>query len=189
MNVSSNANRQLVLNFNHSSSWCSIIELEALWMNSIVRVCTDRKPLQGEIWRSSDTTGAPPKAMQVVNYCMFGHPFRLSRVASSRQKPITRLLWFSLLDSIAVAGTRVSAAINCGFLFCLFSISVLYWALLLWFPLCGNKPGQREGEEKTEGFCAQLYSMQTTFKTWTKTYCKLTFRRKWNQMQTPRSHR
>lgn len=95
---------------------------------------------------------------------MSGYPLHLSSTIFSeyrpamhryvRQKPITRLLWFPLLDSIAVAGTRVTAAINCGFLFCLFSISVLYWALLLWFPLCGNKPGQRDREEKTELCCS-----------------------------------
>lgn len=83
------------------------------------------------------------------------------------QKPITRLLWFSLLDSIAVAGTRVTAAINWGFLFRLLSISVLYWALLLWFPLCRNiKPWQRGGEEKTERFCAQQCKQPLIKKGW-----------------------
>lgn len=67
-----------------------------------------------------------------------------------RQKPITRLLLrFAFLDSVAVVGTRVTAAINCGFLFCLFCISVLYWALLFWFPLCRNKPGAKGREGKT----------------------------------------
>lgn len=68
-----------------------------------------------------------------------------------RQKPVTRLLLrFAFLDSVAVVGTRVTAAINCGFLFCLFSISVLYWALLFWFPLCRNKPGAKGRGGKTK---------------------------------------
>lgn len=75
-------------------------------------------------------------ALQAANN-LKSHPGR-----ASQDKPVTRLLRFPL-DCIAVAGSRVTAAINCGFPFCLFSISVLYWALLLWFPLCRNKPGQK----------------------------------------------
>lgn len=54
----------------------------------------------------------------------------------------TRLLFHFLLDSIAVAG-RVGAAINCGLLFDLFSITVLFWALVFWFPLCRNTKQDR----------------------------------------------
>lgn len=53
----------------------------------------------------------------------------------------TRLLLHFLLDSIAVVG-GVTAAINWGLLFSLFSITVLFWTLLVWFPLCRNKAGQ-----------------------------------------------
>lgn len=53
----------------------------------------------------------------------------------------TRLLLHFLLDSIAVVG-GVIAAINWGLLFSLFSITVLFWTLLVWFPLCRNKAGQ-----------------------------------------------
>lgn len=53
----------------------------------------------------------------------------------------TRLLLHFLLDSIAVVG-GVITAINWGLLFSLFSITVLFWTLLVWFPLCRNKAGQ-----------------------------------------------
>lgn len=55
----------------------------------------------------------------------------------------TRLLLLFLLDSIAAAG-RVSAAINCGLLFDLFSITVLFWALVFWSPLCRNTKQDRK---------------------------------------------
>ncbi len=68
---------------------------------------------------------------------------------------------------------RVTAAINWGLLFSLFSITVLFWTLLLWLPLCRNKAGQN-----TYLFFAlntdSLHATQAHMATSTTTMCQAT---------------
>lgn len=78
----------------------------------------------------------------------------LQTVSGRKDEPITRLLWFFLPSAI-------------NFRFRLLSTSVLYWALLFWFPLCRNtRLRQKGGEGKPDSLRTQWRSMQTTFGGW-----------------------